>query len=275
MLPCLISKRLSQLKNLYEGERKLPKTGVIEVDELGFHWRLNMDSYIGRTIAEQGVFEPDTTKLVQEFVKPGMHVLDIGANIGYYTLILARAVGPTGIVWAFEPVTKYRDYLKWHVRENGFSSRVRIIPYGLSDKLTNCSISIEDTSATLHWSGDMLAPENERITLNSLDAIADELDIRRIDFIKIDVDGHEPQVLLGASKLLQQYLPPISLEFAQHCLHIAGSDVRIQARILQELGYVICSEKTRKPYKSEMQFLMECGNFDHSCNALAISNIES
>jgi len=248
-----------------------PRTGWVEVKRMGFYWRLRADSFIGRMIIENGVFEPHTTKIVRDYVKPGMQVLDIGANIGYYTLLLAHAVGPEGRVWAFEPVTAYREQLEWHLNRNGLAHRVRVVPYGLSDTSVTCPIAIGDTSATLHWCGERPATRTEQITLHRLDDVAGNLGISRVDFIKLDVDGHEPKFLHGASKLLKEFHPPITLEFAQHCLHMAGSDVREQARLLSDLGYVICSEKTGQPYVSEIQFLMECGNFDHSGNALAIS----
>jgi FkbM family methyltransferase len=271
MLRLSLRKELSKLTNQIRGKKKseFPKTGWVEVERLGFNWRLNLDSYIGRTIVENGVFEPNTTQVVKDLVKPGMHVLDVGANIGYYTLIFARLVGPTGRVWAFEPTAKFREQLKWHIERNGILSRVNVIPFGLSDKSMTSTISMDDTSATLHWTSDV-SPQQELATLHPLDDVASDLGIKRIDFIKVDIDGHEPSFLRGASKLLRQFHPLITLEFAQHCLHVAGSDVREQARLLRELDYIICCEKTRKPFESEMQFLMECGNFDHSCNVLAI-----
>jgi len=226
-------------------------------------------------ILEHGVFEPETTRLVQDLVKPGMHVLDVGANIGYYTLILARCVGADGLVWAFEPVKWYREQLIWHIEHNGFSQRVRVVPYGLSDTSTTSIISVGDSSATLHWASDEPPQRNELITLNRLDDVASDLGIERVDFIKLDIDGHESRFLRGGSRLLLQYHPPIVLEFAQHCLHAAGNDVREQSRLVRELRYVICNEKTCKPFRSDMEFWMKCGNFVHSCNALVVPNTGS
>ena len=237
---------------------------------MGFHWRLLMDRFIDRNIAIEGVFEPVTTRLVQDLVGPGMHVLDVGANIGYYTLLLARAVGPRGRVWAVEPTSAFRKDLAWHVERNGFADRVVIVPIGLSDQTGQRTIAIDDVSATLHWPAEAEPPRTEKIGLRPLDELGAELGIERLDFVKVDVDGHEPHFLRGAERMLRRCHPPMVMELAQHCLHVAGSDVREVARLLSMIGYLICDETTRQPFPSEMAFLKECGNFDRSANVLLL-----
>ncbi len=249
--------------------QSLPKSGWVEVERMGFHWRLDMDTYIGRMIAIHDVFEPDTTRLLTDLVKPGMHVLDVGANIGYFTLLMAQAVGPKGHVWAFEPTQKYREQLLWHVDRNKLAYCVTLVPFGLSDKSMTDTISIGDSSATLHWTLDAPPLQQEKIQLYPFDEVAADLGIQRVDLVKLDIDGHEPSFIRGASRSLKRFLPPIVLEFSQLNLHIAGSDVFQQARLLRELGYTFYNEKTRKPYVSEIKFLIECGNFSNSCNVLA------
>lgn len=252
--------------------RRLPKSGWLEVERAGFLWRLDMDTYVGRMLAVQSVFEPATTRLVQNRVKPGMSVLDIGANFGYFTLLFARLVGNTGQVWAFEPTQKYREQLLWHIEHNQLAASVHILPYGLSDKTFSSAISIGSSSATLHWGSDMPPMGQEQIELKPLDGVAAELGIERVDFVKMDVDGHEPHCLRGGAALLQRFQPPIVLEFSQLNLHLAGSSVFEQAEVLRELGYVICHEETQRPFRSEIEFLRECGNYRTSCNVLAIAN---
>jgi FkbM family methyltransferase len=266
----LIRALLSRLSPASRRARSLPGSGWVEVERQGLRWRLLMDRYIDRTIAIEGVFEPDTTRLIGDMVKPGMHVLDVGANVGYYTLLLARAVGPTGRVWAFEPTPTFIRDLRWHVDHNGFRDRVVLLPFGLSDRNASTLISIDDVSATLHWAGDGPAPAQELIELRPLDECVVELGLSRIDFIKVDVDGHEPQLLEGARETLRRFQPTMVMELAQHCLHVAHSDVRDVARQLSDLDYDICDERTREPYPSEMAFLRACANFDRSANVLLL-----
>jgi len=243
------------------------KSGFIKIRQCGFYWNIDINSCISKSIAYYGVWEKNTTQLILDYVKPNMKVMDIGANFGYYTLLMARAVQPNGIVYAFEPVEKFRNELKWHVEANDLQKNVIILPFGLSDKKEQIEISISDSSASIHPDPNELFTCN-KITVHDLDSVIKEFNIDQIDFIKIDIDGHEPLFLKGAYQSLQRFHPPMSMEFAQHHLHFAGSDVREQKKLLEDLGYSICKETTREKYSSDLEFLMDCGNFDHSCNVL-------
>jgi hypothetical protein len=93
--------------------------GWMECERQGLKWRLQMEHSIDREIA-LGIFEPATTRLVNKIVKPGMTLIDVGANLGYYTIVFASLVGKSGKVFAFEPVKQYYEKLLWHVEANGF-----------------------------------------------------------------------------------------------------------------------------------------------------------
>src|SRR5262249_5002606 len=157
-----------------------------------------------------------------------------------------------------EPVQLFRDQLRWHVETNGFSDRVTIVPYGLSDSEVSATIHIQPQSASLHYAPSEAYIGSEIINVSTLDSLAERLAIGRVDFISMDVDGHETAVLRGARKTLSRDLPPIAMEFAQACLHVAGSNVSEVAALLHEIGYEICSEKTRRPYGDEFAFLRDC-----------------
>ncbi|MFQ5503762.1 MAG: FkbM family methyltransferase, partial [Planctomycetota bacterium] len=243
---------------------------LVGVERLGLHWRLDPESCVAQSLIEQGVWELETTKLAMDLVKPGMRVLDVGANFGYFTLLLASLVGPSGRVWAFEPVASWREQLAWHLARNGLADRVTVLPYGLSDRHASARIALAPSSATLHWTGSDAPPAWEEIELRTLDGVAAELGLERLDFVKVDLDGHEPSFLRGARVTLLALRPQLSIEFAQHCLHVAGSDVREQARLLKELGYELLDESSREPYPTEMHFLNACGNFDRSANVWAV-----
>jgi FkbM family methyltransferase len=246
--------------------------GFHEFECLGLRWRLEMQSSIAKSMLATGVWERETTDLVLDFVKPEMRGLSVGANFGYYALLMAQRVGPTGRVWAFEPTKHYRDQLNWHLNANGFSDRVTVVPFGLSDKAEEAAIEISPQSASMHFPPTEKLTGRERIELVALDSIAAGLGIDRVDFVSLDIDGHEPAFFRGARATLTRNLPPIAMEFSQECLYSAGSDARQLAATLQGMGYKICSESTRTPFPNELAFLKECGNYRIHSNALALRN---
>ena len=236
----------------------------------GFHWRLDPKNCIAQELLKVGVWEPATTRIFEDKIHEGMTVLDVGANIGYFTLLFAKLVGAGGCVHAFEPVRHYRIDLQWHLQRNGLAQRVIVHPYALSNRAEERIIHIGSSSATMHWTNPMEHSIQETIQCRRLDEILPSLELKSFDLLKLDLDGHEPFFLEGAKKSLSTQRPWISVEFAQHCLHVAGSDVRIQERMLRDLGYELFEEGTGMPFPTRMHFLVACGNFDHSANVMAI-----
>jgi len=200
---------------------------------------------------------------------PGMQILDVGANFGYYTTIFARLVGPTGKVWAFEPTVYYRERIYTHLELNGLSDRVTVLDYGLSDRNDQMVISIGNSSATLHPVSSEESIETELIRLRRLDDVYTSLGMKTCDLIKVDIDGHEPYFIAGAEQFLRKYRPIIVIEFNQSNLEAAGSDARSPRKQLNDLDYVLYSERTGRAFSSCREFLMECGSLSHSANVWA------
>jgi len=235
-----------------------------DVRRAGLLWRLDLDRYLDREIEQHGCFETRTTDIVRQWVRPGMKILDVGANIGYFTTVLADLVGPTGHVWAFEPTRKYGDRIQWHLDANALADRATLLPFGLSDCEQQCSIDIVDCSASLHlWQGGETAGR-ETIRLRRLDDVAAELNLPAVDFIKIDIDGHEPFFLKGAQKYLRQHHPAMLMEFAWQHLETAGTDIWGLKSQLENLGYELYSELTLQRIQSNAQFAAEVGDQTHS-----------
>jgi FkbM family methyltransferase len=264
-----IKYKIHQLNRL--ATQDFPTHGWVEKMSFGLNWRLNMCNQIDREIA-CGVYEVATTKLVTKIVKPGMKILDIGGNIGYYTLLMGKLIGNHGKMWVFEPVDSYRQQNKWHIENNQFTDKITLFDFAISDAEGTEVIAVDNTSATMHYNN-LLPSSNERkeqIKLDTLDNVCEKFALPPIDFIKIDTDGHEPQILNGAQKFFAQQKPIILIEFAQLALDAAGSDVRKLKDSLESLGYTLFSEQTLLPFASRSEFLLECGNFTHSANVWAV-----
>ena len=241
----------------------------LDVRRDGLRWRLNRTHHIDRELLLSGCFESFTTKRLKQVVQPGMKVLDVGANIGYFSLLLAREVGPSGHVWAFEPTRAYGQRLREHLLLNQLEDRVTVLPVALSDHPDEAVISIGEASATLHPLDHAPAHGSETIQLRRLDDLVDELGIDRLDLVKVDIDGHEPAFLRGAAKTIARHQPIMIVEFFQGNLDMAGGDVRQLKTQLESMGYRLHSDRTGAPYSSRFDFLRECGNFNHSVNVWA------
>lgn len=263
--------RLEKALNLIRGKpapAPLP-TGFTEVHRTGLNLRVDMDTYLGRTIYQTGAFEPLTLQWMDRLLKPGMNVLDVGANIGYFTAYMAKRVAPGGHVWAFEPTEHYGRQARWHIEHNGLAEATSLIPLALSDTSETLEITIGDSSATMHPLAESHRHATEQITTRRLDDVAAEIGLPPIDFVKVDIDGHESRFLKGAHDFFQEHRPNLLIEFFQANLDVAGSDVRELREQLEAMGYQLLSEKTGEPFASRWDFLQECGNFTHSVNVLA------
>lgn len=245
------------------------KNGCLKVRRRGLTWHLRTDHYLDRSIILTGAWERKTTQLIKQFVKPGMHILDVGANFGYFTTIFAQLVGTRGKVWAFEPTECFRKRIYEHLELNGLSDRVVVLDYGLSDREQEIMISVGNSSATLHPTSSGRSSLTELISLKRFDDVYESLRIKHIDLVKVDIDGHEPYFIDGAAQFLRKNKPVMVIEFNQSDLDIANKDVRTLYKQLEDLGYVLHSGRTRKPFASRREFLLECGNFTHSANVVA------
>lgn len=150
------------------------------------------------------VYELETTKLFCNLIKKGMIVVDIGAHIGYYTLIAAKLVGPKGKVYAFEcEPTTFKHLLK-NVQINGFKNVV-LVNKAVCDKsgLVNFHLSLRDSGGSSLFQTYLTGKETilvQSITLDEFFAEKNET----INVLKIDVEGAELMVLKGAQKLLTE-----------------------------------------------------------------------
>jgi FkbM family methyltransferase len=148
-------------------------------------------------------------------VKPqhGDVVLDVGAHIGTYTLRYSRLVGSEGAVIAFEPEPSNRRILRWNIRLNR-AQNVTVRSEALGDfhgkgrlKLSEFTgvHSFTRTSDEIHQTGEVLVPI---ITL-------DELNLDRVNLVKIDVEGYELAVLKGGEKMIKHFRPTMQIEVHQ------------------------------------------------------------
>lgn len=228
---------------------------------------LKKGTSIDDCIINNGIFEEASTKIVKKFIKNGDIVFDIGANIGYYSVIFSKIVGPNGQIFSFEPTKYFSDVLKDNLAANNIKN-VELIPLGLSDKKEQLTIQIDGCSATLHVPGGGELLNQEIISLITLDIFVKERNISQIDFVKIDVDGHEPAVLNGGWKIFDFFKPLILLEISHAHYLQYGTNAWDFYKLLKDKGLFIYYENTLEELNNLNIFLSKCGNFNHSANIL-------
>lgn len=182
------------------------------------------DQAISRFLMLDGVYEPEETKMFKDTIKPGMVVLDIGANIGYYTLIASKLVGDTGKVYAFEPVPRNYQFLKKNVQINNYTNVVTI-PKALSNKKGKQKIFVNSRqfgSCSL-FEGCVACDYSVTIETLTMDEFF-KTHNKKIDLIKMDVEGAEGLILEGSKEILEANNITIFMEFCPRMLKGCKTD---------------------------------------------------
>lgn len=176
------------------------------------------DVIIGLNVA-LGAFEPSETRFVLDTVRPGQNALDVGANVGYFSMLLASRVGPAGRVIGFEPFEENVVLLERSIQENGFGDRVRVRRTALGAAPGEADlVFLPFEVMPLSTGGAYLSPtgtrppehcKTRRVSVVPLDG--EEIP-RPVHFIKLDVEGSEPAVIRGARRLLSEDHPVLLSE---------------------------------------------------------------
>ncbi|MCX7848136.1 MAG: FkbM family methyltransferase [bacterium] len=219
-------------------------TATLVLKELptgSYLWLDLSDQAIGVRILH-GIYECDETAFVLRTVKPGMTVIDLGANIGYFTLLMADLVGPDGRVYAFEPLPRNVALLRRSVRENKLQRRVIVIAAAVAGREGRAQVVVPRHST--NWGGAYLAEKGApRLSHHDLVQVRaltlDSVDIRRrVDFIKADIEGAEYLALQGAAQLLRRDRPVVMCECNPVQLQrVSGVTPQELVAVMHDFGY--------------------------------------
>ena len=218
---------------------------LVSVRRHGVAWDLDLREGIDLTIYTLGAFERDTLRAIESLVRPGATVLDIGANVGAHTLHLARLVGDLGRVIAFEPTDFAIAKLRANLKANpALDPRVEVHQAFL---VADAAKAPAVPAVASSWPVDGSSPDDKEMGSRAMgvsgasamtvdDVVAASGD-PAVQLIKMDVDGHELEVLEGARRLLRRHHPVIVMELAPYVFHPA-SKFDAMVKVLTDLNYV-------------------------------------
>lgn len=204
----------------------------------GFHLRTNAGlDYTSLALKLWGDFEPHTKRFLLREVRPGSVFLDLGANVGYFSLFVALEMEVARVI-AFEPNPEIAARLRDSVEANGSSDRVQVVEKALSDSAGEVSFGIDPANSG--HSRFAQADHENVITVQTV-RLDDWLDQNApgadVSVLKLDVEGAETQALRGMERLLARARPALIVEGLDDMLREFGSSLDEMTGLLRDLGF--------------------------------------
>jgi len=197
----------------------------------GCSFECDLHDYDQREIYYMGP-EPYQVRYLRKFIQPGWTVIDVGANCGWYSLLMSKWVGHSGRVFAFEPSPRSLPVIRRNLELNP-GARVFLQEMALGDTLGSCAMRVPEPR---HLGMDQVC-SGSSIRMATLDSFVHSNGVERVDFIKVDIEGFEPHFLRGAEGTLRQFHPPMLVEINPAPLANFGSSEEGLESRLHELQY--------------------------------------
>lgn len=187
-------------------------------------------------LVANGIYHPKMTQVVKETVREGMTCVDVGAHIGYFTLIMASLVGDSGQVYAFEPEPNNFQLLVKNIEINGYRNAVPVCK-AVSNINGRAILHVDKLGMGSHSLATIPGSILMQVDVQTLDSFFS--DFRTIDFIKVDVEGAEMAVFQGMERIIERSKLMIITEFLPHGLLAFGSEPKAFLEALQGYGFTI------------------------------------
>jgi FkbM family methyltransferase len=209
-------------------------------------------------------YEKQNIRLITEKVGDGMVVFDIGAHIGLMSVILAQKVGDTGKVFSFEPTPATFEVLRNTIRINDLENVIVPVQAALSSKSGKAMFYISDdmadsSNSLVNYRGGKRNERPTEVQLYAMDDYVDNKNLQSVDFIKIDAEGAELEVLQGSEKTLQRFRPSVILALHPEALTKSGHSLKEIWNFTDRLNYEVFLDSQRV---SSDSFISKNGLFD-------------
>jgi FkbM family methyltransferase len=204
----------------------------------GFHLLLDTSDIVSAALLGGHAYEPHIDAVFRRHCFPGMRVINVGANIGYFAMLAAHLVGQDGHVIAVEPNSENCRLLALAIAENGFEN-VELWPLALdrSRGWTYFSTHVGSNGGVLPGEPDsLLQGRGDMVPTFCLDELTHE----KVSFIKIDVEGAEGRVIDGSRETITKYRPIVLTELSREMLpRVSGTSPEEYLGWFENLGYVM------------------------------------
>ncbi len=229
---CTVYKSLRWLNDF-----RLPNRDLT-LDCLGkrLHVRNPRRSVIGRSIYLSGIWEHEVTRFISPRVRSGMTVLDVGGDIGYFTLLFSLGVGPTGRVLVFEPMPQVREYLEQNIALNNLQN-TQVCRFALADRAGTVILESPFQLSAINLHKTVLAAEDVEVEMKVYDRWAVETGVGHVDLVKIDIEGAELTALQGMADMIRSYRPAVLVEIHPERLAQFGQRPEQLVDFFVEKGY--------------------------------------
>jgi len=249
------TKKKYRIAQIVYGMVKTARFGVgmsdlARVNRHGIRYELDLSEAIDLALYFD-MYERSSHKTMFRFLKKGDTVFDIGANLGVYTMYMARCVGSSGKVFAFEPTTYAYRKLRRNVELN---PQLEGIVSLNNAYLNESNHAIQPNRFFASWNlrnghrkhsihcGEL--KEANGAESKTLDEFVQSVGIEQIDFMKIDVDGFECRILRGGVRVLSEFRPVILCEICPYALKEMGDSLQCLIDLLKKFDYYVFNERT-------------------------------
>ncbi len=176
-------------------------------------------------------------RFITKNLRPGSQLLDVGANLGYYSITIARALKSDCTIHAFEPYPANFDRLRFNLMANNYPC---VKPHKLAlgaGPSTMFMVLVPNNSGGAYVSSESKTGAEPAVEVIDLDTFAAEQELTSLQFVKVDIEGHEALFLKGAQKTLSNLLPPLMMEIHPENLKRQGTKAVELLDQLKEMGY--------------------------------------
>ncbi|MFK7848118.1 MAG: FkbM family methyltransferase [Rhodothermales bacterium] len=225
---------IDHFKNLFEKFVEMSRDIVLYTTPSGIKYKLNLKDHVMRQIYLKGVYERNTFRHLSKLITPSDTFVDVGANIGAYSVGLSPFI-KNGKIISFEPNPRALHYLEENIKLNDIKN-ITVNKVGLSDRDEDAILFTSSlTTASINKNKESV--QKECISLITLDKYCEENDINNIDVLKVDVEGHEVKCIKGAIEIIKKSKSMVLvMEIDDNCLN-AGSSKQEVFEFIRSLDF--------------------------------------